>query len=159
MLAHRQVRNRRHFGQAREMPFTSPPLSNDCGYCTDTLEAQALLEGTYDPARIEDPSVLLLLLYHMQQIQYLVDQKLASTITPDEFKGKLKAWRESTSTSPLGQHLGHYKTLVARHECSDVTDEDALEDIEKRNELARFYPTQLATPTTRDNQLRSAQRL
>ena len=134
VLAHLQVRNRRHFGQARETPFTSPPLSDDFGYCADTLEAQALLEGTYDPKHIDDPSVLLLL-NHMQQIQYLVDQNMAATITVDEFKGKLKVWRESTSTSPSGQHLGHYKALVARHEYSDVTDEDASEDIAKRNEL------------------------
>ena len=25
----------------------------------------------------------------------------------------MKKWRESTSTSPSGQHLGHYKTFVA----------------------------------------------
>ena len=134
VLAHLQTRNRRHFGQARETPFTSPPLSDDFGYCGDTIEAQALLEGTYDLTCIDDPSVLLLL-NHMQQIQSLVDQNMAPTITIDEFKDKLMVWRESTSTSPSGQHLGHYKALVARHEYSDVTDEDAMEDIARRNEL------------------------
>jgi hypothetical protein len=88
VLAHLQVRNRRHFGQARETPFTSPPLSDDFGYCADTLEAQPLLEGTYDPTDIDDPSVLLLL-NHMQQIQHLVDQNMSSTITVDKFEGKL----------------------------------------------------------------------
>ena len=44
-------------------------------------------------------------------------------------------WRESTSTSPSGQHLGHFKSLLARHEYSDVADEDSPDDIAKRNEL------------------------
>jgi hypothetical protein len=60
---------------------------------------------------------------------------MISTITVDKVKGKLKVWRESTSTSPSGQHLGHYKALVTRLEYSDVMDEDALDDIAKRNEL------------------------
>jgi hypothetical protein len=56
-------------------------------------------------------------------------------ITVDELQSKLRVWRESTSTSPSGQHLGHFKSLVARHEFSDVTEDDDPADIEKREEL------------------------
>ena len=28
-------------------------------------------------------------------------------VTIDDFKKKMKKWRESTSTSPSGRHLGH----------------------------------------------------
>ena len=42
------------------------------------------------------------------------------TISEDEFVGKLKVWRESTSTSPSGLHLGHYKALISRHQHSEV---------------------------------------
>jgi hypothetical protein len=34
-------------------------------------------------------------------------------LTMKEFTGKFKVWRESTSTSPSGRHLGHYEALVA----------------------------------------------
>ena len=40
--------------------------------------------------------------------------------------GKLKPWNESTSTSPSGLHLGHYKALIARHEYSERHPDDAL---------------------------------
>ena len=42
------------------------------------------------------------------------------TISEDEFRGKLNVWRESTSTSPSGLHLGYYKALIARHQHSEV---------------------------------------
>jgi hypothetical protein len=29
-----------------------------------------------------------------------------------EFKSSVKKWKESTSTSPSGQHLGHYRTAI-----------------------------------------------
>ena len=38
-------------------------------------------------------------------------QEESSEITHDEWKNKFKHWKESTSTSPSGVHLGHYKTL------------------------------------------------
>ena len=33
-------------------------------------------------------------------------------ITPEEWRDKFKHWKESTSTSPSGVHLGHYKALL-----------------------------------------------
>ena len=33
-------------------------------------------------------------------------------ITPEEWRSKFKHWKESTSTSPSGVHLGHYKALL-----------------------------------------------
>ena len=48
-------------------------------------------------------------------------------------------WPESTSTSPSGTHLGHYKALIARHSFSSNADENDLtpEFIERRNEINR----------------------
>ena len=109
---------------------------DDFGFCGDTLEADDLLEGRYDYEKVHDP-VVRLLLQHLVQIQSLVEKITLPTITMGEFRSKLKVWRESTSTSPSGQHLGHFKSLLAtRHGYSHVTGEDCPEDIAKRNELS-----------------------
>jgi len=42
-------------------------------------------------------------------------QEIKSSIDPDEWKKKLKLWRESTRTSPSGVHLGHDKSLLNGH--------------------------------------------
>jgi hypothetical protein len=42
-------------------------------------------------------------------------------LTMKEFTGKFRVWRESTSISPSGRHLGHYKALVA---CIDRSVDD-----------------------------------
>jgi hypothetical protein len=34
-------------------------------------------------------------------------------ITPDDLRAGYKAWRETTATSPSGQHLGYYKAIAA----------------------------------------------
>lgn len=57
----------------------------------------------------------------------LVDFQLSLS----SFKDKLKVWRESTSTSPSGCHLGHYKALVTRSTlfAADVREElEAIQD-------------------------------
>jgi hypothetical protein len=51
---------------------------------------------------------------------------------------KLKAWKETTTMSPSGVHLGHYKALIERHKYSHVQDnkdELSLGDNVKMTEL------------------------
>ena len=62
-----------------------------------------------------------------------------ATISDAEFSGKLRVWRESTSTSPSGMHLGHCKALVARHSFSTTTNDSDLTPhfIERRDEINR----------------------
>ena len=113
VLAHLQTRNRRHFGQAHGTPFTIPPLSDDFGFCANTLAAEEVLEGSYDYDKVDDPEVRLLL-EKLKQIQSLADKLQTARITEDHFRGKLQVWRETASTSPSGQHLGHFKSLVSQ---------------------------------------------
>ncbi|KAI2499111.1 hypothetical protein MHU86_15381 [Fragilaria crotonensis] len=54
----------------------------------------------------------------MEQVQ------TETIISDEEFTGKLKVWKESTTTSPSGVHLGHYKALIARHEYSHIQDDE-----------------------------------
>ena len=48
------------------------------------------------------------------------------TITAAEFCGKLQVWSESTTTSPSGLHLGHYKALIAKLSYSSDLSDDEL---------------------------------
>ena len=61
--------------------------------------------------------------------------KVEPTISEKEFSGKLRAWRESTSTSPSGLHLGHYKALIARHRYSSIPEDEDEEHRQNRERL------------------------
>ena len=118
-----QRRNRKHFGQAQGAPFTVPPLSDDLGFSGVGPNADSILHGRYDTSPFDEN--LRLLLQHLQISQELMDEESYPTLTEKEFRGKLQAWRESTSTSPSGLHLGHWKALIARHEYSE--DEETVD--------------------------------
>ena len=134
VLHHLQERNRRHFGQAYGTPFTVSPLAEDLGFRGDTTSAAEILDGRYSPSAALQPAVKLLI-QHLARAVDSGPQVDMAAISLDEFKGKLKVWRETTSTSPSGQHLGHYKALVTKHEHSYVTNDDTPEDIALRDEL------------------------
>ena len=124
VLHHLQQRNRRHFSQALGTPFTVPPLSTDLGFTGNGQAAQQVLSGRYTFQGDVENQAVQLLLDHLRQTSEMATHRGQPTISEDEFIGKLKVWRESTSTSPSGLHLGHYKALVARHQHSEVDQDD-----------------------------------
>jgi hypothetical protein len=42
----------------------------------------------------------------------VLGKKIDSKISDEDFIDGFKKWKESTSTSPSGQHLWHYKAIV-----------------------------------------------
>ena len=124
VLNHLQQRNRKHFSQALGTPFTVPPLSTDFGFTGTGESAQQALSGQYIYPGENATTALRLLLDHLKQTAEMENQASHPTISEDAFSGKLKVWRESTSTSPSGLHLGHYKSLIARHQYSEVDQND-----------------------------------
>lgn len=52
-------------------------------------------------------------------------------------EGKLTVWTESTTTSPPGLHLGHYKALIVRHSFqTDASDDELTTEFkQQRDEL------------------------
>ena len=42
----------------------------------------------------------------------VLGKKIDYEISEEDFISGFKGWKESTSTSPSGQHLGHYKAIV-----------------------------------------------
>ena len=119
-----QERNRTHFGQAFGTPFTIPPLSTDLGFGGMTESGQQILDGKYD--RSPHRASVQLLLQHLQHVEEVHQHNTRASITREEFEGKLKVWSESTTTSPSGLHLGHYKALIARHSYSTDQFDDEL---------------------------------
>ena len=80
-----------------------------------------------------------MLLQHLKQTHEIASLQTYPTVSLEEFQGKLRAWRESTTTSPSGMHLGHYKALFAKHKYSNVSplDPSARLDDEKTEEHKR----------------------
>jgi hypothetical protein len=46
---------------------------------------------------------------------------ITATITEQDWVGKMKAWREATTKSPSGMHLGHHKALLQEFPIPDAT--------------------------------------
>ena len=105
-----RIRNRGHFGQAHGTPFTERPLLDEINWAADTITSSEILQGHKQIDTIAS----------IPQCQALLDACHAATelnvlpadININDFKGKIKKWRESTTTSPSGRHLGRYKALL-----------------------------------------------
>jgi hypothetical protein len=104
------LRNRLHFGQAQGTPFTELPLQSDVDWLAQTPAAEQILQGKYT-TQLNTPQCVSFL----QSCQATTTpDSIPCEVTLDEFRGKLKTWRESTTTSPSGRHLGRYKALFTR---------------------------------------------
>jgi hypothetical protein len=113
-------RNHSHFGQAQGTPFTVPPLSEDLNFDGATSSAEMTLDGTYDSSGLAD--ITRLVISNLRKSKYAIRVPLTTTICDAAYVSKIKNWKESTSTSPSGLHLGHYHAMVARHDYSGLKD-------------------------------------
>eukprot|EP00957_Ditylum_brightwellii_P121795 9288106-Ditylum_brightwellii.AAC.1 len=55
-----------------------------------------------------------------------IEEYIGNKITWSKWKGKVAAWRESTTTSTSGRHLGHFKALIWRFTEDPNTDEGQI---------------------------------
>ena len=63
----------------------------------------------------------------------IAPQKDNPEITVEQLRGKMKVWREGTTTSPSGRHLGHYKSLFTVINHSLESDErEELKEIQEK---------------------------
>ena len=75
-----------------------------------TKEAEDVLNGTYDTA--EDAELIeIMKLILTNCVEIAPPKKSTPEITVAQLRGNMKVWREGTTTSPIGRHLGHYKNL------------------------------------------------
>jgi hypothetical protein len=105
-------RNFKHFGKANGTPFTEAPLKDWLGTHGKTDTGQAIIHGELRPVLghgfPETQSVLDLL-----QPFDPPAAPISALLTSGDFKSFFANWKEGTSTSPSGKHLGHYKALLS----------------------------------------------
>jgi hypothetical protein len=106
-------RNQNHFGQAHGTPFTVSPLVNWAGYHGTSESADALLRGELPPDELEQCTEGAQAVLAALQQEIAAPNSVDTRITADDLQSGFKKWRESTSTSPSGQHLGYYKSIAA----------------------------------------------
>jgi hypothetical protein len=128
------LRNRLHFGQAQGTPFTTAPLQEDIDWAATSVSTEQLLQGTYvSTTPIPHCNDLLRACRAKTELD-----KISDDMTMQEFRGKVKVWRENTTTSPSGRHLGRYKALfrdVHIKQDEDMSD-DAVPFATKQEQLA-----------------------
>jgi hypothetical protein len=101
-------RNRKQFGQAKGTPFTVSPLSLHVDFSASTVECEAVLMGAFDSTEIDELTAMIL--RYCKSLTAI--DELHQSISAKDMMSKYKFWPESTSTSPSGRHLGHYRALL-----------------------------------------------
>lgn len=101
------LRNRLHFGQAQGTPFTIDPLQSELDWLATSPAAEALLQGKYHYPG--DHPQLQRLLAACKAAAPL--DSIPQELSMGEFRSKIRSWKESTTTSPSGRHLGRYKAI------------------------------------------------
>jgi Reverse transcriptase (RNA-dependent DNA polymerase) len=103
-------RNIKHFGQAADTPFASS-LAKLFGYTGRNKTALELIIEQKIPIELpNNPKYVKYLLDKLSDGNHL--KQISNEISFEEFCSGLNKWRERTTTSPSGRHLGHYKILL-----------------------------------------------
>jgi hypothetical protein len=114
--------NRQQYHQAHATPFGSGPVAEAFGQQGNTPAASSVLSGTIPNTLHQAP-----LMEETRRIlgtmakEYPKIAECTGVVSQDEFIAAYKVSKESTSSSPSGRHIGHYKvatqddTLAALH--------------------------------------------
>lgn len=117
------LRNRIHFGQAQGTPFTIPPLQTYLDWNASTREAENTLNGSFTLTINSTPMTTEIL---QACVAVAPKNSIPEKLSMEEFRGKISTWRETTSTSPSGRHLGRYKVLFTKNAPEELsTDQEA----------------------------------
>ena len=113
----------RHLLAYNQESFRAAGHSSPCGYgvvldsitfTTMSEEAQAFMDGLIPHAWHEDNSLLkeFLSSFFAPTPDPKGRRTIRTTIRAEDVTKGFGQWREATSTSPSGRHLGHYKALI-----------------------------------------------
>ena len=105
--------NRDSFRAAAESPCGHGVVHDALSYTSLSPESASILSGIIPPDLCGDDEYLRELLASFAIPPHVKSHgELTSEISADDVLGCFKGWKESTSTSPSGRHLGHYKALA-----------------------------------------------
>jgi len=100
-----------HFGKSLGTPFTVSPLNDLLSYDSLTTFGQQVLHDTANLSMLTIDEYTSLLLRHQKYCTPANIPKFQEMPYESLMQGFQK-WKERTSTSPSGQHLGIYKALL-----------------------------------------------
>jgi hypothetical protein len=103
-------RNIKHFGQAQYSPFASDPLATELGYEGTNGASMNVLNGKLPSSYLQCDETTQLIIDKLSTRP--TSLTVPDTLSFDAFKNALRSWKEKTTTSPSGRHLGHYKCLL-----------------------------------------------
>jgi hypothetical protein len=127
-------RNQQHYAQAENTEMASAEIRELMGPSGTTEFCDKVLKGTADLSSFS-PSLRAI----FQQLENPPDVEVSDVITYDDFKDALKCWKEKTSTSPSGRHLGHYISLMTKiGDDTDAIGETILQLHHKMLKIAQY---------------------
>jgi hypothetical protein len=105
--------NIQQYNQAENTPFGCGPLATLIGRNGDSSSSKALLNGLLPTNVLPDllPENVRVLQTLATPVATLADEN-AVTITEEEYVKAYRVAKESTSSSPSGRHIGHYKVVL-----------------------------------------------
>jgi hypothetical protein len=115
MLYYLMKRNQLHFGQAQGTPFTIEPMSVMFNWSANTATAEQVLRGNFSSSELTHLQQLLLQHCKREFDPGPPDAQSIPAIITTEWKRRIRRWKESTTTSPSGLHLGHARALISQH--------------------------------------------
>ena len=98
--------NQRHFNQCAGTPFTVGKLQS-LNWAADSTLADALLQGKAHIHTMLSNKLVQHVLHECKQTHL----DISDHITTNDLKQLFKRWRESTTTSQSGRHLGIYRAI------------------------------------------------
>ena len=107
-------RNRRHFNQCAGTPFTIGELRN-LNWAADSASADNILQGTTSIDHMSSDDLVRHVLRQCRQ----TGQIISDHISTHDLQQLFKIWRESTTTSQSGRHLGIYRAIFLKGSPSD----------------------------------------
>ena len=104
--------NEQHFRLTETTPPMTVPLVYDLGYLGVTTVADHILEGTY----VCPPGVDQCTREFIESLQITSpihpEERIGCSVTKEDYIAYWKGFREHTSSSILGLHVGHWKVAA-----------------------------------------------
>ena len=133
-------RNKKHFSQAGETPLATNEIIDLIGPGADTEYAEKILDGTADLTEATDDETSQTLLSLMRR-----ETTIKIDLTKEDMMNRYRKWKEKTTTSPSGRHLGHFHALFRPFSSDNDAEKEEIEDM--RSTIICLHHTMLRIAT------------